>query len=158
MKRAVIFYSLSNNTKEAAEYISDKLGADLFHIELKKPMPDSFNKQILLGGMQSSMGMTPRIKEISINIDDYDEIILGTPIWAGKAAAPINTLLKNYKVADKITAVFTFSGGGDNDKCISALKEKLNNLKINVALADRKSEAAKLNQEKLDEFVKQLEA
>lgn len=153
MKRAVIFFSLTNNTKDAAEYIAEKIGADIFEINLVKPMPESFNKQILLGGMQSSMGMKPKIKDIPININDYDEIILGTPIWAGKAASPVNTLLKKYNVADKITSVFTFSGGGDNDKCISALSKKLGNIKTNVALADSKSEISVQNREKIDKFV-----
>lgn len=35
MKRAVVFYSLSGNTKEAAEFISKETGADLFQIELE---------------------------------------------------------------------------------------------------------------------------
>lgn len=156
MKRAIIYYSLTNNTEKMAEDIAKKIDADLFQIELVKPMPDSFNKQILLGGMQSSMGMKPKIKDISINIDQYDEIILGTPIWAGKAAAPINTLLKKYNVADKVKAVFTFSGGGDNDKCIIALEKKLKNIKVNVAFADSKSENANKNNEKLEAFLKNI--
>lgn len=156
MKRAVIYYSLTNNTKETAEYIAKEIGADIFAIETVKPMPDSFGKQILLGGMQSCMGMTPKIKDISADFEQYDEIILGTPIWAGKAAAPINTLLKKYRIADKITAVFTYSGGGDNDKCISSLEKKLKNLKMNVAFADQKSEAAGSNHEKLEKFVEDI--
>lgn len=156
MKRAVVYYSLTDNTKEAAEYIAGKIDADLYKIELVKPMPSSFGKQIFLGGMQSSMGMTPKIKEIPIDVEKYDEIIIGTPIWAGNAASPINTLLKKYNVADKITAVFTFSGGGDNDKCILALEKVLKNMKTNVALADRKSDLSSSNQEKLDKFIEEL--
>ena len=156
MKRAVIYYSLTNNTKEAAEYIAEKIGADLFQVELVKPMPEDFKKQIFIGGMQTCMGMTPKIKNIAADFSQYDEIIIGAPIWAGKAAAPMNTLLKKYKIADKVTAVFTFSGGGDNDNCILALNKKLKNIKMNVALADRKSELASQNQEKIEKFVENI--
>lgn len=62
MKRAVVFYSLSGNTKEAAEFISKETGADLFQIELVKSMPDSMPKQMMLGGIQSVFGMKPKIK------------------------------------------------------------------------------------------------
>lgn len=156
MNRAVIFFSLTNNTKEAAEYIAEKTGADLFQIELAKPMPDSFEKQMLIGGMQSSLGIIPKIKEVPMDIEKYDEIILGTPIWAGKASSPVNALLKKYNVADKVTAVFTFSGGGDNDKCIWAFGKVLKNMKANVALADRKSDLSGSNQEKIDKFVAEI--
>lgn len=153
MKRAIIYYSLSDNTKEAAEYMSQKLNLDLYRIEPTKPMPDKMVKQMLIGGMQSTFGMTPKIKGVPENIDVYDEIIIGTPIWAGKAASPINSLLKYADIADKVVAVFTFSGGGDNEKCISNLAKKLKNMRRSVALADKSNEAFSNNHEKLDEFM-----
>ena len=67
---------------------------------------------MLVGGMQSTFGRRPKIKGVPDNIDYYDEIILGMPVWAGMPASPVNTFIKNYGVADKIDAVFTFSGGG----------------------------------------------
>ena len=152
MKRAIIYYSLSNNTKEAAEYLAAKLNVDIYRIELVKPMPDKMWKQMLIGGMQSSCGMTPKIVGVPENIDEYEEIIIGTPIWAGKAASPINTLLKNTKIADRVIAAFTFSGGGDNEKCILELAKKLKNIRTNVALADRSNQASEHNNSRLDEF------
>lgn len=153
MSKAVIYYSLSGNTKQAAKDIARKLGAKLFEIDLVKPLPKNTVKQMLVGGMQSTFGKTPKIKGVPDNIDYYDEIILGTPIWAGMPASPVNTFIKKYGVADKIDAVFTFSGGGDNDRCIAQLSKRLKNLKNTVALADRSSEKAKDNQEKLEKFV-----
>lgn len=156
MKRAVVFFSLSGNTKEAAEFISKETGADLFQIELVKPMPDSMPKQMMRGGMQSTFGMKPDIKGVPENISDYDEIILGTPIWAGKAASPVNTFISKYGIENKVTAVFTFSGGGDNDKCILKLSQLLKNMKNQIALADRNSNMADKNSERLKELVKSI--
>ena len=153
MSKLIIYYSLSNNTQEAAEYLARELGADLSRIELVKPMPDDFKKQILVGGMQSTFNMTPKIKGVPSNIDEYEEIIVGGPIWAGKIAAPINTFIKKYHIAEKVTAVFTCSGGGDNDKCIALLEKILPNMKANVPLADRSHNTAVDNIEKLKNFV-----
>lgn len=153
MSKAVIYYSLSGNTKQAAKDIARKLGAKLFEIDLVKPLPKNTVKQMLVGGMQATFGKTPKIKGVPDNIDYYDEIILGTPVWAGMPASPVNTFIKKYGVADKIDAVFTFSGGGDNDRCIVQLSKSLKNLKNTVALADRNSDKAKDNQEKLEKFV-----
>ena len=153
MNRAVVYYSLSGNTKEAAVEIARKLGAKIFEIELLKPLPQNTVRQMIVGGMQSTFGRKPQIKGVPDNIDYYDEIILGMPVWAGMPASPVNTFIKNYGVADKIDAVFTFSGGGDNDRCLAQLSKSLKNIKSQVALADRNSNAAKDNQEKLEKFV-----
>ena len=150
MSKAVIYYSLTGNTKEAAKEIARKLGAKLFEIDLAKPLPRKPAAKMLVGGMQSTFGRTPKIKGVPDNIDYYDEIILGIP------AAPVNTFIKKYSVADRINAVFTFSGGGDNDRCIAQLSKKLKNLKSEVALADRHSDKAKDNKEKLEQFVKDI--
>ena len=153
MNRAVVYYSLSGNTKEAAKVIARKLGAKIFEIDLVKPLSKNTVRQMLVGGMQSTFGRRPKIKGVPDNIDYYDEIILGMPVWAGMPASPVNTFIKNYGVADKIDAVFTFSGGGDNDRCLAQLSKSLKNIKSQVALADRNSNAAKDNQEKLEKFV-----
>lgn len=153
MNRAVVYYSLSGNTKEAAKIIARKLGAKIFEIDLVKLLPKNTVRQMLVGGMQSTFGRRPKIKGVPDNIDYYDEIILGMPVWAGMPASPVNTFIKNYGVADKIDAVFTFSGGGDNDRCLAQLSKSLKNIKSQVALADRNSNAAKDNQEKLEKFV-----
>ena len=153
MNRAVVYYSLSGNTKEAAKVIARKLGAKIFEIDLAKPLPKNTVRQMLVGGMQSTFGRRPKIKGVPDNIDYYDEIILGMPVWAGMPASPVNTFIKNYGVADKIDAVFTFSGGGDNDRCLAQLSKSLKNIKSQVALADRNSNTAKDNEEKLEKFV-----
>ena len=148
MNRAVVYYSLSGNTKEAAKVIARKLGAKIFEIDLVKPLPKNTVRQMLVGGMQSTFGRRPKIKGVPDNIDYYDEIILGMPVWAGMPASPVNTFIKNYGVADKIDAVFTF-----NDRCLAQLSKSLKNIKSQVALADRNSNTAKDNEEKLEKFV-----
>ncbi len=153
MSKAVVYYSLSGNTKEAAVEIARKLGAKIFEIEPLKPLPQNTVRQMIVGGMQSTFGRKPQIKGVPDNIDYYDEIILGTPIWAGMPAAPVNTFIKKYGIADKIDAVFTFSGGGDNDRCMAQLSKTLKNIKNEVALADRNSEMAKDNHDKLEKFI-----
>ena len=154
MKRAIIYYSLSNNTKVTAEKMADTLGADIYRIDLVKPLPSNKAGQMFEGGRQVTFGVKPEINGAPEDISSYDEIIIGSPIWAGKCASPFNTLLANKDLCAKITAVFTYSGGGDNDGCIKALNKILPNLKYNVALADSKSKFAPQNESKIEEFIK----
>ena len=100
--------------------------------------------------------MCPEIKGVPENTELYDEFIIGTPIWAGKHAPAVNTLLKNKKITEKITAVFTFSGGGDNDKCIEILTKMLPKLNHTAALADRNYKTACQNADKLYAFAEDI--
>lgn len=51
MSKAVIYYSLTGNTKEAAKEIARKLGAKLFEIDLAKPLPRKPAAKMLVGGI-----------------------------------------------------------------------------------------------------------
>lgn len=157
MKKAVVFYSLSGNTQAAAKEIAEGIGADLIELKLVKPFPTEKSKQLALGGMQAMFGMKPAIQELSKNIKEYDVLILGTPIWAGTIAAPVHSFLNKYQVLDKIVAVFTFSGGGDNKRCIAKLSKRLPHLKVEVALANRDSDLAIHNADKIHHFIKEVE-
>lgn len=152
MKRAIIYYSLSNNTKTTAEALSEVLSADLYRIDLAKPLPKNKAGQMFEGGRQATFGVKPEITGVPKEIAQYDEIIIGTPIWAGKCASPINTLFEDKALCDKITAAFTYSGGGDNAGCVKQLKKVLPNLTLTVALADGKTKFAVENERKLKEF------
>ena len=48
MNRAVVYYSLSGNTKEAAKVIARKLGAKIFEIDLVKPLPKNTVRHLSL--------------------------------------------------------------------------------------------------------------
>ena len=156
MKTIIVYYSMDGNTKEAAEKIAEKAGADLLELKPLKPLPAEGGKKFSIGGMQALFGMCPGLQKYDVNMTGYKRIIIGCPVWAGKCAPYINTFLKDKYQRKKVTAVFTLSGGGDNDRCIAALKKRLPALKTTVALADRKNEMAKDNDKKIEDFVKSL--
>lgn len=157
MKRIIIYYSLTDNTKNAAEKLAELLNADLCRIDTVKTMPSDKGKQMIIGGMKATFGMRPEIKGVPPEITSYNEVIIGTPVWAGKNAPAVNTLLKNKQIKEKVTAVFTLSGGGDNDKCVARLRKMLPNLKYTTALADRNHKTACRNEDKLCAFAKEIE-
>jgi len=157
MKRLVIYYSLTGCTKEAAEYIAEKTSSDIFMIDTIEPMPEEQKKIFLYGGMRATFGLCPEIKKLPENIAEYDEIILGTPIWAGKNAPAFNTLMKKEKaLCDKVSYVFTFSGGGDNARCMKKLNRRLPNIKYNVALQDKNYAKDNTNNEKIEDLISKI--
>ena len=153
MKRLVVYYSLSGNTEDAAQKIAKKLGADLLKLETEKAMPKSFAAQILVGGGQVMMNHIPKLKPIDKDISQYDEIILGSPIWNSKGVPAINAFLQDESTAAKVTSLFFLSAGGDTKKGLEAITKKLPDLKNSVSLLDRKNEGSKDNDAKIEKFV-----
>lgn len=156
MKKIVVYYSMDGNTKEAAEKIAAEVGADLLELRPVKPLSAKGGKKYVIGGMQAMFGMCPAIEKINIDFGWYEEIILGCPVWAGKCAPYINTFLKVKGVGPLVKAVFTCSGGGDNDGCIADLKKGLPNIDRTLALADRSNQLASKNKDKLEEYIEKI--
>lgn len=155
MKRIIVYYSLTGNTKEAAGYLAGLTGADICELRTVKPMPEGMFRQMMTGGRQAVFSAKPKLEPFSADLSEYDEIILGTPVWAARNAAAVNTFLKDKSVRGKVTGVFTLSGGGDNESCMKRLGKKLLNIKASVALADRSNGLSKDNISRLDAFAKE---
>ena len=153
MKRIIVYYSLSGNTEEVVKTIAERLGCETLRIDTVKAMPKSFAARILVGGGQVAMNKIPEIKPIDIDFSLYDEIFIGTPIWNSKGVPAINAFLNDDDICRKVTGLIITSGGGDVEKCVKALEEKLPNVKYQVSLLDRKHKDYGLNVEKIKEFV-----
>lgn len=156
MKRLVVYYSLSGNTKEAAETIANALSADLMEIETVKSMPKNMVSQMLVGGGQVAFNHIPKIKPLTKDVASYDEIILGSPIWNSKGVPAINAFLQDESYAKKVTSLFFLSGGGEVEKGLNAITKLLPNLKNTVSLLDKKHADSKNNDDKIKEFIAKI--
>lgn len=145
-KRVVVYYSFEGNTRKAAGQLAEKLGADIVELRTVKEIPRKGIGKFFAGGGQALFKKCPPIQDIESDMGKYEEIILGTPIWAGKYAPAINSFLKAYPVKEKVTAVFTSSGGGNNKSCMKDFSKRLSALKYSAALADSRNAASKDNE------------
>lgn len=155
MKTLVVYYSLEGNTEYAAQMIAKYLDADLLMLEPVKDYPEGSAAKFIYGGAAVLFGRDPELRKYSKDIKEYDMVIMGTPVWAGRPAPPLNTFLKEKSLKTKKTALFASSGSGNADKCFRKMREKLKNVSASVSfknpLANRE-EAKK----KVEEFVSQI--
>ena len=135
-KRLIVYYSLSGNTKKAAEYLAEKTGAELMRLVCVKDVSESSGARFLVGGMKALKNDRPELMSFDKYPGAYDEIIIGTPVWAGVNAPALNTFLSGDGIKEKITAVFTLSGGGDNDRCVEKLKKLIPGIRYTAALTE----------------------
>jgi flavodoxin len=152
MKILVAFYSRTGSTKNIAENIAKKLNADIEEII------DLRNRKGILGwllaGRDAFRKRSTTLRKLQKNPSDYDVVILGTPLWAGRMAPAIRTYLSISKI--KKAAFFITCAGSPVDKTFQEMGELLKGAKVLVALAIKTSEPAEVSEEKINRFVEKI--
>ena len=114
-KVLVLYYSQTGTTQTVAEELQKQLKADIERIEAVNPYDGDFQATIERSGEEMKSGNLPELKPIEANLEDYDIIFIGYPIWFGTYAMPIATLVKENEFAGKTIVPFcTFGSGGLN--------------------------------------------
>ena len=92
--------------------IREKLDCDILKIETVVP-PDSTDYDTVVNDEQNSerSNFLLEIKDININLDNYDEIILGTPVWWYRPAPAIRSFLTKYDLSGKTVIPFATNAG-----------------------------------------------
>jgi flavodoxin len=124
LKSLVVYYTRTGNARFVAETIAAEIGADVEEvIDLKKR---SGTLSFLSGGFDARRGKETEIAPTKKSPADYDLIIVGTPVWAGRAAPAITTYLKKNDLSGKKVAVF-FTQGGKKPQGIDQTKALMPN-------------------------------
>ena len=129
MKKIFVYYSLTGNGDAVSEILKKK-GYEVLKVEPKKPLPKRFIFRIISGGFRARLNLKDEIKDLNVNFDDYDEIIIGSPIWNGRISCPINTVLDKYDFKNKNISFIFYSGSGESFKASKKVKEMYNDVKI----------------------------
>ena len=155
MKTAIAYYSMSGNTEETAQKIAKKLGAALIRIDPEKEYPNKGLRKFIWGGKSAVMGETPALQSYSFS-GDFENVIIGTPVWASNIAPPIRTFIKENrdKLNGKSISAFVCCSGGGAEKALGKLKEALgvNRLDAEMVLIDPKDKPSAENDTKISMF------
>ena len=126
-KKLVAYFSASGVTKNAAERLAKAVGADLFEIKPQVPYTnadlDWMNKKSRSSVEMSNPDSRPAIAETFPNMQDYDTVFVGFPIWWYVAPTIINTFLESYDFSGKTMVPFATSGSSGMGKTVDVLKK-----------------------------------
>lgn len=127
MKNLIIYYSLEGDTKLVAELISNEIECDAIELKPKKEFARGKISKFFWGGRSVLLKQKPELSNSYIDLKQYDNIFIGTPVWCGTYTPPINTFLDKYKsdLKGKNLALFACHGGGGADKCFTNFKSEL---------------------------------
>lgn len=133
-KVLVCYFSASGITKRVAQKIAIAINGDLFEIE-PVDIYSSDDLNWMNKNSRSSIEMRdrsfrPQIKKKVPNLEDYDTIALGFPIWWFTAPTIINTFLEENDMSGKSAYVFVTSGGSGSSGSFNDLKNKYPEVKF----------------------------
>lgn len=129
-RKLVAYFSASGVTAKVAEKLSKAIGADLYAIEPEVPYTkadlDWMDKKSRSTIEMNNPASRPAITGKRDNMNDYDTVFVGFPIWWYVAPTIINTFLESYDLTDKTIIPFATSGGSDmgktNEKLLPSCK------------------------------------
>ena len=125
-KKLTAYFSASGVTKRYAEKIAEAANTDLFEIKPEVPYTnadlDWRNSQSRSSVEMKNPGSRPEIAQKLPNMDEYDTVFVGFPIWWYVAPTIINTFLESYDFSGKTIIPFATSGGSGIGKTVDVLK------------------------------------
>ena len=125
-KILVAYFSASGITAKTAKDLAEAANADLFEIKPAQPYTkadlDWHDKTSRSSIEMSNKEQRPAISNISVNVDDYDTILLGFPIWWYVAPTIINTFLESCNFSYKRIVLFATSGGSGFGQTVKELQ------------------------------------
>jgi len=120
----VLYYSRTGTTATIAKALANRLDADTREISCDRYTGGIF--RYLLAGYDSVRGNLPEIEMAELAAEQYDLVLIGTPIWTSHPALPIRTFLDRKPELPARVAVFLTHGGhSPAQTCIDELAELL---------------------------------
>ncbi len=101
------------NTEIVAEMIKDKTGADMFEIVPVNPYPEDYRACTEVAKQEQTENLRPAIISLVENIEQYDTIFLGYPIWWSDFPMAVYTFVENQPGLSGKTIIPFCTSAGD---------------------------------------------
>lgn len=124
-KILVAYFSATGNTEQIARHLEHVLNADLYEIVPQQPYTAAdldYNSDCRANREQNDPAARPAISGSVANMEDYDVVFLGYPIWWGQAPKIVSTFLESYDWSGKTIVPFCTSGSSGIGGSLSAIQ------------------------------------
>lgn len=90
-KTLIVYFSWSGHTQTVANIIHELIGCDMVEIEPEEPYSDEYNEVVDRFKNERDNHILPALRTKVENMDDYDTLIIGSPIWGGLLSSPVKS-------------------------------------------------------------------
>ena len=111
------------HTAQAAEFIQQAVGGDLFEIETVKTYIEDHMKMIYEARDELNKGIRPELKKLPENFDQYDTVFLGYPNWWNTLPMPVVSFLEKLDWSGKRILPFNTSEGSGLGQSVEWIRE-----------------------------------
>ena len=125
MKKIFIYYSMYGNGDLISDIYKEK-GYDIRKVISKVNYPKKMFPLMVIGGFKALFKIKDKLVDFDNNIDNYDEIVIGTPIWFDRVSAPINSVLKVLNLTNKKVSFILWSASGNATKAVERISKEYN--------------------------------
>ena len=133
-KTLVAYFSASGVTRKVAERLAKGIKADLFEIEAAEPYTSADlnwqNRQSRSSIEMNDRNSRPAIRRTVPNMEQYEVVFIGFPIWWYREPSIIDTFLESYGFAGKQIVPFATSGGSDIGKSAKNMEALTNGARV----------------------------
>lgn len=143
------------NTKLVADEIQKVTGGDEFEIMAEKNYDMPYDALTKLAKEETEKGAKPSFKGEIKNIDDYDTVFIGGPIWWGTYPRVMFTFFDKYDLNGKTIIPFTTHEGSGLGSVVEDLKSIYPNATFKEAFSIYGHEIRK-DLSKVDKWLKSL--
>ena len=119
----VIDGEVLGNTQYMANVIAEHTGSDIFRIEPMIPYPTDHETLVDIASEEQDENARPAIQESIENLDDYDVIYVGYPIWWSDMPMILYTFFDEYDLSGKTIVPFSTHGGSGFAGTIDIIEE-----------------------------------
>ncbi|MCL1895700.1 MAG: flavodoxin [Clostridiales bacterium] len=123
-KTLIVYFSHTGNTERVAKQIHEAVGGDMFQIMTDNVYPEDYDACVEQAKQEKKDGFRPVLKGGVENMDQYDVVFIGYPIWISTMPMALFTFLETYDMSGKTVIPFCTYGGsrfGDSIKDIKKL-------------------------------------
>ena len=125
-KVAIVYFSVSNNTKKFAETIQKLTGGYLIRLEpvvAYNSNPNEVKQLIADAKKETESDARPKFKPINFNVEDYDIIFVGYPVWWYTLPMIFYTFFDTYDFSGKTIIPFNTHEGSGEGETYSTIKK-----------------------------------
>lgn len=152
----IAFYSMTGNTRRIAAEIRAAVGAEIE--EIREPRPRNGLRGVFRALFDSILRRKPPIQRMNCNPSDFDALIIGGPIWAGRMAAPVRSYAYRYGQRSPRVAFFCTEGGRGGATAFTDLQEICQRKPSATLEIDARHLDSAAHQDALQRFTAQLKA
>jgi hypothetical protein len=120
MKSIILYYTFGGSTKKEAERLAVERKAPL--VRVRDVHNYSMVSAFVLGAFRAMRRRKGAIGPVTVNLEDYDRILIGAPIWAGYPAPAFNAIVDRLP-AGKEVELFFCSQSGNSPQCESVKED-----------------------------------